>query len=93
MQDRIASLNKFIERQHILINKYDKDFNNLNPIYRAEKEIELLKLGCRVEDDQHGLLVNGKYIVGISKKRWCVKGKYVWYWYKDLSVLVENILK
>jgi hypothetical protein len=72
------------------LDKYDKDYENRNPIYRLEREIELLELGCTIEYCPHGTLVNGRFIVGHNK--WCVKGKYKWYRYKDIPTFVAKYI-
>lgn len=68
---------------------YYKDYHG-NEDVRLEKHIALLKLGCEVEDDHHGLLVNNKFIVGVKQPRWCVVGKYKWYWYTDIPSFVSK---
>jgi hypothetical protein len=76
-----------IERE---LDKYDKDYENRNPIYRLEREIELLELGCTIDYCHHGTLVNGRFIVGHNK--WCVIGKYKWYRYKDIPTFVAKYI-
>lgn len=71
----------------------DKDVFNSNPQRRMELEIALLEQGCQVDQDEHGLLVNRKFIVAISKNKWCVKGKYVWYYYKDIPTFVKKYVR
>jgi hypothetical protein len=90
MQDRIKELKEGIDAE--LARTADKDVFNGNPQTRMELEISLLEQGCHVDQDEHGLLVNRKFIVAISKNKWCVKGKYVWYRYKDIPTLVEKYI-
>jgi hypothetical protein len=66
------------------------EYENMNPFYRAEKKKTLMSLACDVNNHPHGLLVNGKYVVAISKNKWKVVGKNVWYWYSDLETFVEK---
>ena len=91
MQERINYLRQSIEQE--LTRNKDEDVFNDNPRRRMELEIELLKLGCRVDQDIHGLLVNRKFIVAIEKNKWCVKGKFKWYYYKDIPTLVSKYIK
>ena len=71
----------------------DKDVFNNKPEIRMRLEIELLEQGCHVDQDEHGLLVNQKFVVAVSKNKWCVKGKYVWYYYKDIPTFVAAYVK
>ena len=88
MEERIKTLRENIDAE--LHRIADNDVFNDNPIRRMELEIELLQRGCQVDQDHHGLLVNQKFIVAVSKNKWCVKGKYVWYRYKDVQTFVEK---
>ena len=56
----------------------------------AEKERYFRSRGLTVEPDQHGLLVNGRFIVSPTKRRWCLKRRYSWYWYRDEKTLVDE---
>lgn len=89
-EERIKELERRIEEEDK--KNWDKDYVNENPRRRMELEIELLKHGCRVDRNIHGLLVNGKFIVAIAKNKWCVKGKGVWYYYKDIPSLVNKYI-
>ena len=91
MQERINYLRQSIEQE--LTRNADSDVFNDNPRRRMELEIELLEQGCRVDQDQHGLLVNHKFIVAITKNKWRVKGKNVWYYYKDVPTLVKKYIR
>lgn len=57
------------------------------------KEIELIdekleSFGCKVEVYKpFGFLVNNKFIVASNQKKWCVKGKGTWYYYRNLDEL------
>jgi len=90
VKELIAAKRLEIERIEKMLSYYDKDRENRNPIYRLEREIELLELGCAIEDCPHGTLVNGRFIVGHNK--WCVKGKYKWYRYKDIPTFVAKYI-
>jgi len=69
-----------------------KDYHG-NYALRLEKIIELRELGCRVEEDPHGLLVNGKYIVAVAKDKWCVAGKYKWYYHSGIPSFVKKYVQ
>jgi hypothetical protein len=71
----------------------DRDWINDNPQIRMQKEIDLLEQGCIVEQDVHGLLVNERFIVGISNHKWRVKGRSVWYRYSTIQQFVEKYVK
>jgi hypothetical protein len=71
----------------------DSDYPNRKPILRARRLIELLQHGCYVEDCHHGLLVNGKWIVAVSRNRWCVAGRFRWYWFKSIPDLVRRYFR
>jgi hypothetical protein len=71
----------------------DSDVFNSNPQRRMELEIALLEQGCQVDQDEHGLLVNRRYIVAVSKNKWCVKGNYKWYYYKDIPTFVKKYIR
>ena len=88
VKELIAAKRLEIERIEKVLDENDTDWPNRNPIYRLEREIELLELGCTIEDCPHGTLVNGRFIVGHNK--WCVKGKYKWYRYKDIPTFVSK---
>jgi hypothetical protein len=90
VKELIAAKRLEIERIENDLHERDKDWENRNPIYRLEREIELLELGCTIEDCPHGTLVNGRFIVGHEK--WCVKGKYKWYRYKDIPTFVAKYI-
>ena len=90
-ETRIKQLREEIENE--LTRNADSDVYNSNPQTRMELEIELLEQGCHVDQDEHGLLVNRKFIVAISKNKWCVKGKYVWYYYKDIPTFVKKYVR
>lgn len=64
-----------------------------NYALRLEKIIQLRELGCRVEEDAHGLLVNGKYIVAVAKDKWCVAGKYKWYHHSGITSFVKKYVQ
>jgi hypothetical protein len=64
-----------------------------NYALRLQKIIELHELGCRVEEDPHGLLVNGKYIVAVAKDKWCVAGKYKWYHHSGIPSFVKKYVQ
>jgi hypothetical protein len=66
------------------------DTLNYNPMYRLRKELYLLKLGLKVKDCHHGLLVNDKFILAVKRNKWCVKGKYKWYYYDTLDNFVRK---
>ena len=89
VEDRIKKL-EFLIKQELRRDNDHKDYVNLNPQRRMELEIELLKLGCRVDQDIHGLLVNRKFIVAVRHNKWCVKGKFKWYYYKDIPTFVNK---
>ena len=91
MDKRIKELKEGIDAE--LARTADKDVFNSNPQTRMELEISLLEQGCHVDQDEHGLLVNRKFIVAISKNKWCVKGKYVWYHYKDIPTFVSKYVR
>ncbi len=84
---RIAHVKKWLE--YHTDDVHNGDTLNYNPMYRLSKELYLLEQGLKVEDCPHGLLVNDKFIVAVRTKRWCVKGKYKWYYYDTL----ENFIK
>ena len=90
MEERIQALRENIDAEYR--NIADNDYPNLNPIFRMELEVELLKCGCQVDQDHHGLLVNQKFIVAVATNKWCVKGKYVWYRYKDIPTFVKKFV-
>jgi len=90
VKELIAAKRLEIEQIEKELHERDKDWENKNPIYRLEREIELLELGCTIEDCHHGTLVNGRFIVGHNK--WCVKGKYKWYRYKDIPTFVAKYI-
>ena len=90
VKELIAAKRLEIEQIENDLHERDKDWENRNPIYRLEREIELLELGCAIEDCPHGTLVNGRFIVGHEK--WCVKGKYKWYRYKDIPTFVAKYI-
>ena len=90
-EERIRQLRAGIQAE--LDRTADKDEFNSNPQRRMELEIELLEQGCQVDQDEHGLLVNRKFIVAVSKCKWCVKGKYVWYYYKDIPTFVKKYVR
>jgi hypothetical protein len=55
--------------------------------------INLLKSGLApVRLHQYGFIIDDKFIVAAQKKRWCIKGRMVWYWYKSEQDLAERIL-
>jgi hypothetical protein len=88
---RIKDLRQSIDEE--LTRNADKDVFNDNPRRRMELEIELLEQGCQVDQDQHGLLVNQKFIVAITKNKWRVKGQNTWYYYKDVPTLVKRYIR
>jgi hypothetical protein len=90
MEERIRLLRENIDAEWKRID--ENDYINDNPIRRMQLEIELLEHGCQVDQDHHGLLVNQKFIVAVSKNKWCVKGKYVWYRYKDVQTFVSKYI-
>ena len=90
-EERIRQLRAGIQAE--LERTADKDEFNSNPQRRMELEIALLEQGCQVDQDEHGLLVNRKFIVAVSKSKWCVKGKYVWYYYKDIPTFVKKYVR
>ena len=90
-EERIRQLRAGIQAE--LDRTADKDEFNSNPQRRMELEIALLEQGCQVDQDEHGLLVNRKFIVAVSKSKWCVKGKYVWYYYKDIPTFVKKYVR
>ena len=90
MKEEIEQLKKKLEEEERRI--YDKD-NHGDYAIRLQKKIQLLELGCKVEEDPHGLLVNNKFIVGIGKDKWCVAGKYKWYHYKDIPSFVNKYVR
>lgn len=60
-------------------------------IKKAEKRYqELLSQGVKVEEIHNGFLVNNKFIVGRYKKRWRVKGKGQWYYFKSIPDFVKK---
>ena len=89
-EDKIKELKEELEREKESI--YDKDYVG-NRHIRLTKYIELLELGCDVEDHICGLLVNKKFIVGVGKSKWCVEGKYKWYPYTDLPTFVKKYVE
>jgi hypothetical protein len=68
--------------------KRDREYENVKTINMLHREIELLKLGCTIEEHAQGILVNGKFIVGHHKWRNVNKG--VWYRYKDIPTFVAK---
>lgn len=70
----------------------DKD-NHGNYALRLSAKIELMELGCKVEETGQGLLVNGKFLVGVGAQKWCVAGKYKWYPYRDLESFVKKYVR
>ena len=91
-EERIKELREEIRSYRDELAERDNLYENNNPIYRMQHEIALLEQGCRVEQDTHGLLVNGRFIVSVRKNKWRVKGKSVWYRYKDIPTLVEKYI-
>ena len=91
-EERIKELREEIRSYRDELAERDNLYENNNPIYRMQNEIALLEQGCRVEQDTHGLLVNGRFIVSVRKNKWRVKGKSVWYRYKDIPTLVEKYI-
>jgi hypothetical protein len=91
-EERIKELREEIKSEIAWRTERDDQYENNNPIYRMQKEIKLLEQGCRVEQDTHGLLVNGRFIVAIRTNKWRNKGKGVWYRYKDIPTLVEKYI-
>ena len=67
--------------------------NHGNYALRLSAKIELMELGCKVEDTAHGLLVNNKFIVGVGAEKWCVAGKYKWYPYSSLESFVTKYVR
>lgn len=92
MDEKIKELEDRIALMQDASARWDSDYPKFNPEQRLRLEISLIKHGCHVEQDAHGLLVNKKFIVAVSKQKWCVKGKYVWYWYKDIPTLVAQYI-
>jgi len=88
---RIKALKEGIQAE--LDRTADKDVFNSNPQRRMELEIALLEQGCQVDQDEHGLLVNRRYIVAVSKNKWYVKGNYKWYYYKDIPTFVKKYIR
>jgi hypothetical protein len=90
MEEEIEQLKKELKEEETRIAYKD---NHGDRAIRLKKKIQLLELGCKVEEDPHGLLVNNKFIVGVGKKRWCVAGKYKWYYYSDIPTFVNKYVK
>ena len=58
---------------------------------RIKKRAEFIDLGVDVETYSDGLiLVNGKYVVSLLGRKWRVKGKGKWYWYKTPRQFVRK---
>jgi hypothetical protein len=86
---------KDVERR-LALYKHEVEYGdtlNYNPMYRLSKELYLLKQGLKVEDCPHGLLINDKFILGVKTDRWCVKGKYKWYYYDTLDNFVKKYVR
>lgn len=86
----IEELQKELEEEEERISHKD---NHGNYAIRLEKKIELLKQGCKVDDIHYGLLVNQRFIVAIEKNKWCIDGKYKWYYYKDIPSFVSKYVR
>lgn len=86
--EKIKELEETIDR--IRSANADKDYVNGNPEKRLLLEIDLIKHECHVEQHHHGLLVNNKFIVAVSKNKWRTIDRHVWYWYKDIPSFVSK---
>lgn len=64
----------------------------LKNFYRLELDEQFRSFGCSVEPHSQGLLINGKYIVAISKRKWRSTGRNIWYWYKTVEDLCNNYI-
>jgi hypothetical protein len=91
MDKKIKELEGTIERMRYA--NADKDYVNYNPEKRLLLEIDLMKQGCHVEQHHHGLLVNKKFVVAISKNKWRTIDRHVWYWYKDIPTFVSKYVR
>ena len=70
---------------------YDKDINP--PTHRLERHIQLLKTGVTVEEVSSGFLVNNKFVIAANKNRWRIKGKAVWYYFKNIDDFIKRYVK
>jgi hypothetical protein len=89
-EEEIAELKRELAHEEERIS--DKSHHG-NYALRLKAKIELMELGCKVEDTAQGILVNDKFIVGVASKKWCVDGKYKWYHYKDIETFVTKYVR
>lgn len=76
-----------------VIDKNEKPNDEMMKTVVIDKlKVELSRHGFKVEEDVHGFLVNDKYIVAYEKKKWRVKGRNKWYWYKDVESLSKYFM-
>ena len=54
-------------------------------------EQELKKSDIKYAYYPGGFLLEDRFIIGAKKRRWRVKGKAQWYWYRDLKQLCEKV--
>ena len=94
LEQKIDSLK--IKSDQCELDNYDK-LQYSNPysreIERLRTVIAFIKSGVSVEDYISGLvLINGYYVVSLLGRKWRVKGKNKWYWFKNPEHLVNNYI-
>lgn len=74
----------------------DSDWPKPSPyislIHQLEIAKEFIELGQVVTKSGHELLVNGKFLIAKKQKKWRVKGKNTWYYYKDVPNFVSKYI-
>ena len=74
----------------------DSDWPKPSPYLSLMRQLntakEFIELGQTVTKGQHELIVNGKFIIAKKQKKWRVKGKNTWYYYKDVPTFVKKYI-
>jgi len=78
------------------LEKYDKDYQNLNPIYRAKRALQIIDLGYEIEDEfsQGFRVYTDKFdvLIAAQENRYRYMGdSYSWYWFTDLPSLFQKL--
>ena len=83
-----------IKEHELELERRDKDYENRNPIYRAERALELIDLGAPFKEVSQGFQVESAtdyIIIAATKKKYRYGGNYKWYWYASLKKLLEAV--
>ena len=95
---------KLLKEEKRLIQDADKEFEDnyhkTNYGGQAERELgryyklkSFVDLGVECEVCHQGFLVEGKFIIAWQSRKWRVKGKGKWYYYKTPKQMVDTYIR